>query len=329
MNIEANASETTENDRKKRDSFDVVNAGDRLSKHAVAIGALRALMPESPHRDEQALHEIAALCALEVHTELLDRFSGLHTARSRDLPIPVLTAAGTSNLEVPWTNYLGRVLALQNADKRMPLAEAFVAAVAKREPQKDAGSQIVRVEAYLGQVMCKICRHACSLDIAVISGGCAVAVEQKVNSGESNWKCEGCMGHQLENYRRLFPDWTRGSDPTASPSDYRYCYLTPGGKKSGEDSDQDRAWTAFTHHDVAKALAPAIHQLDNFAARWSAATFVIDLLSSIGSGGGGLQQTMAAVERWRDDLDSPAAALQLLSELNNDAVILTVLEEIG
>lgn len=262
-------------------------------RQATAISAMRTIAKElgpDTVEDVNAVQEAAAwatACILERTEGLAHRVAKVV---GMGLPDPVLAVTGAGSLEVPWTNYLFRAM---GGDPRRSsrcvgnaLAHAAMRTMAGGDSESQENLEVFR-EAYLGQavtreyqngssgphVRCN-CGHGCNVDLVLVCDTAAVAIEQKVKAGASDWKCDECGGKQAEVYRRLFPEWVRnhrafrGSAAVGQPEEGFY-YLSPTGREvssEGGAADTDPAeppnsepkgWKAITHHDLAVAMAEA------------------------------------------------------------------------
>jgi hypothetical protein len=251
------------------------------SKHrlcAEAISAVREIADLSAGSAEASdsvdvIEEVAAWSRVALHAQTPRAARVLEAATGMGLPEPVLAVTGAGKLEVPWTNYIFRALGggLDSDEARgNALALAWMNEILGETPTE------VRVikEFALGAHACPTCRlhrHWCSLDLALVTADVAVAVEHKVRSPPSDFRYPTCNhpGSQARAYFDLFTSWAAANGRRAL-----FRWLSPGGAEKEH-------WAAVSHEQLAEILAPAISSLPTRGDRYRAAAFVLDLAASV------------------------------------------------
>lgn len=234
------------------------------------IGALR--------ENIAAMERIAALVANEFGRELREQERLLRTGLEAGLPVPVLSVSGVNSLETPWTQYLAHVL-----DPRASRAIGSVLgpAVFKHlaRTEVSADDLVVLSEVYLGRALCVHCEHGCNIDLILLGPTHVLAVEQKVTSGPSDWRCTrpDVTHRQLDEYAAVLAEWAghehRRRYPSAggAPVVERF-YLTLGGTSHVGTTP----WTPVSHKELSQVVAAAARRLPAGSPRSSVSSLLFD-----------------------------------------------------
>lgn len=307
---------------------------------ARAISAIRAIAGREAGSDQAvllAVREVAAWSRLAILAELKQKRTVLQRAQMVGRPFPVLTVTGAAELELPWSNYLYAMLGGPPGTweaRGNRFAEVLLAALVQpqapqclteqdllQQAEAWSGDVTIHREIGLGQVACD-CRHSCCLDLALVGGGHAVAIEHKVKAGASNWRCGSCGGVQADWYVKLFPrQIERWREDGHGDLAGHYVYLSPTGRAPSQ-------WTAWTHRDTAAVLTrvvadPLWRANARFGERYQAIAFLLDLKASVA---GDDRALWDGVERWLGAPDDVSAALALHAALDRDPDALTLME---
>jgi len=238
------------------------------------------------------------------------------------LPVPVLAVSGAGSLELPWSQYLAHML---DPEASHGLGERLGKSLLDTFCEKNTGNyRGVVVEYDLG-CACDLCSHHCSLDLLVQGERASIAIEHKVSSGPSNWRCaDGHLHRQLTEYAILLEQRREPGVELVK------LYLTPGRKESRFGA---YSWRAVAHSELAQVFVEILPELRDSLQRYILASLVFDLNS------GSLGRWWALVNDLEDllKLDQSssnastlsAAELRLLGAIGQDSVLRKLLEELN
>lgn len=307
--------------QRARQEADAISAIRTIARHFANPEAVRN-EPASDHSD--AVCEVAAWGRLMIREALAAGGTAtmLQAVAQTGLPEPLLTSIGVRHNEVAWTNYIFRVLggaplgfeATGNA-----LAKALFASFAG--VSADTCDVEVFRELSLGAHHCECGdgSHGCSLDLALLGPGHAVAIEHKVKSPPSDFRYGGCEhpGKQTDAYIALFKAWC---EPRAVVP--HFVWLAPA-------TAHRPGWECKSHEELASILAPAVAHLSTFGDRYRASAFLMDLSASVVSD---FSLTLSLIERFHHNPedDATAAALaHLLGKSNHHLILAGVLHALS
>ncbi len=197
------------------------------------------------------------------------------------LPVPVLSITHADKKETGWTRYLAHMFDPEAAHGiGEKLLEAFFKAVVG-EKWKRTGGWSTQTEVALPPSRCgdEIAHHN-SLDLLLMDQKHAIAIEQKIDAAESNWKCEVCEGRnhpgkrsQLTEYGSALTEATKKGGVLVGRTVHRI-YLTPSGKPAGEGTPR---WESLRHSDLADILSTALTSDLLPAQRYALIALLMDL----------------------------------------------------
>lgn len=228
-----------------------------------------------PSAAVSAIERIAKLVRDSMHDRFLKDSEVFRSVLARGVPTPVLSVARANQLENAWTNYLAHMLD-RGASRGVGavVGPAVFEALTGKPVSPD--QLHVLTEVSLG-LACNHCGHSCRIDLILLGPEDLVAIEQKVVSPPSNWKCKSPdlgVHRQLNEYERLlavkakaihspyFPG--TATQPTIHPY-----YLTRAGQ-------QETGWRSVTHAELSKIVGAAATGLHRMGERLSLFAMLID-----------------------------------------------------
>ena len=258
-----------------------------MSSVADAVERVRWLVPPagSTLAPEDAVRAVAITAYEESWRWYIQNRRALEANLQDGFPVPVLTRSKADHLESLWTQYLAHMIDPSArhglGDKLGP--RLFELVTNKARP---VGRLVVRTEVGLDPSECCQKTRGNYLDILITDDEHAVAIEHKINAGQSDWTCDVCRRtkRQLGEYRMALRG--KGDRALALIGDRKVFlrYLTPGGGSPGtvdsneaKDRPEGEEWYPVAHRTVAACLSTALNSPLASSERFSLIALLMDL----------------------------------------------------